>query len=109
MLSIFCENGGTEVDLRQRTADCATHIFREHNTEADLWGAKGVMGHEDEWVDIAHVVWSAVTGLCGFWDGSCDDGKCGAGILIQTFTEAFDWIPIYKQCGASAGSEFPEC
>ena len=53
------------------------HIFRE----ADSWAAKGVRGREDEWVDTAHVVWSEVTGLCVFWDGSCDNGKSGAGIL----------------------------
>ena len=29
-------------------------------------------GREDEWVDTVQVVWSEVTGLCGFWDGSCD-------------------------------------
>ena len=54
------------VDLRQRIADWATHIFREHNEEADLWAAKGVQGREDEWVDTARVVWSEVTSLCGF-------------------------------------------
>ena len=58
-------------------ADWAVHIFRE----ADSWAAKGVRGREYEWVDTAHVVWSEVTGLCVFWDGSCDNGKCGAGIL----------------------------
>ena len=52
---------------------------------ADLWAAKGVKSREDEWVDTTYVVWSEVTGLCGFWDGSCDDGKCGAGIMIQAF------------------------
>ena len=33
------------VDLRQWIADWATHIFREHNAEADLWAAEGVGGH----------------------------------------------------------------
>ena len=57
---------GRGVVLRQRVADGAVHAFREHHIEADLWAAKGVKGREDEWVDTAHVVWSEVTGLCGF-------------------------------------------
>ena len=52
---------GRGVDLRQRIADWATHIFREHNKEADLRAAKGVKGREDEWVDTVHVAWSEVT------------------------------------------------
>ena len=58
---------GCGVDLRRRVADWATHIFREHNTEADLWAGKGVKGQEDEWTDTVNVVWSEVMGLCGFW------------------------------------------
>ena len=55
------------------------HIsFRDHN-EADLWAAKGAKGHVDEWADTAHVVWSEVIGLCGFWYG------------------ALGWIPSYKK------------
>ena len=71
---------GRGVDLRQRIADWATHIFRKHNKEADLCAAAGVMGREDERADTAHVVRSEVTGLCGFLDGSCGNGN---GILIQ--------------------------
>ena len=52
---------------------------------------------------MARVVWSEVIGLCGFWDGSCDNGKCGVGILIQAFAEALGWIPIYKKCGPVVG------
>ena len=90
---------GRGVDLRQRTADWASHIFREHNKEAALWSAKGVKGRVVEWVDHAQVVWSEVTRLCRFWDGSCDNGKCGAGIMIQAFTKTLGWVPVYKKCG----------
>ena len=84
-------------------ADAWPHIFREHNTEADLWAGKGVKGQEDEWTDTVNVVWSEVTGLCGFWDGSCENGKCGAGIMIQAFTDALGWAPIHKKCGPVQG------
>ena len=47
------------MDLRQRVADWAIHIFREHNKEADASARKG------------NVVWSEVTGLYVVWDGSC--------------------------------------
>ena len=47
---------GRGVDLRQGTADWATHIFPEHNEEADLWAAKATKGREDERVDTTHVV-----------------------------------------------------
>ena len=59
---------GRGVDLRQRVADWAVHIFHEHK-EAGPWAARGVNCRQDEWVDIANVVWSEVTSLCGFWDG----------------------------------------
>ena len=31
------------------------------------------------------MVWSEVTGLCGFWGGSRRDDVCGAGMLINIF------------------------
>ena len=77
----------------KRVADWAVHIFREHNKEADLWAGKGVKGSEEEWVDTANVVWSEVTSLCDFWDGSCESGTCGAGIMIQAFTKNLGWAP----------------
>ena len=58
---------GPEVHLRQRTADWDTHVFREHNKEANLWADKGAKGRVDESVDTARVIWSEVVGLCGFW------------------------------------------
>ena len=35
---------GRGVDLRQRVADWVSHIFREHNKEADSWAGRGVQG-----------------------------------------------------------------
>ena len=96
-------------DLRHRVAEWAIHIFREHNKEADSWAAKGVKGREGEWVDIASVVWSEVTGLCGFWDGSCENGRCGAGIMIQAFTKTLGWALIHKKVRPGAGSECSGC
>ena len=57
---------GRGVDPRRRVADWAVHIFREHHKEADFWAWKGVKGREEEWTDTAKVIWSEVTGLCGF-------------------------------------------
>ena len=71
-----------------------------------VWVAKGVKGREDELVDTAHVVRSEVIGVCGFWDGSCDNGKCGTGIMIQAFTKTLGWVPIYKICGSATGQNF---
>ena len=93
---------GRGMDLRQRVADWAVHIFPEHNKEADSWAGKGIKGHE-EVVDIAHVGWSQVTGLCGFWDGRCENGTCGAGIMIQIFTKALGWVPIHQKNVALCG------
>ena len=70
-------------------------IFREHHIEADVWAGKGVKGPVGEWVDTANVVWSEVTGLCGFRDGSCESGTCGAGTVIR--------VPIHKKCGPVRG------
>ena len=52
----------------------------------------------------AHVVRSEVTRLCGFRDGSCDDGQCGAGIVIQAFTKTLGWVPINKKMWIGDGS-----
>ena len=87
---------------RPTITNWATHTLREHNREADMRAARGAKG-EDEWVDTVHVAWSEVTGLCGFWDDSCDNGKCGAGIVIQAFTESLGWVSTYKKCGPVTG------
>ena len=54
-----------------------------------FWAGKGVKRREEEWMDIAKVVWSEVAVLCVFWDGSCERRVCGAGMLIKVFTPAF--------------------
>ena len=90
-------------DLRQRVADWAVHIFRGHNKEADLWAGKGVKGREEERVDTANVVWSEVTHLCGFSDGSCERGTSSAGLMIQVFTKTLGWPPIHEKCGSVLG------
>ena len=87
-------------------ADWAVHISREHYKEADLWAGRGVKGREAEWVDTANVVWYEVTGLCGFWDGSCESGTCGGGVMIQAFTETLGWAPIHKKCGPVLGRNY---
>ena len=62
-------------------------LEKTRNFLRDRWGwafrREGAKGRVEEWVDTAHVLWSEVIGLCGFWDGSCDNGKCGAGIMIM--------------------------
>ena len=75
-----------------------------------MWAVKGVKGREDEWVDTAHVAWSEVTGLCVFWDGSCDEGKCGAGLVSQPSTKTLGWVHVHKKkMWAGNASEFPGC
>ena len=41
--------------------------------------------------------------LVDFWDGSCDNGNCGAGILIMACSGPKGWSPIYKKCGPVLG------
>ena len=91
------------MDLRKRAGGWAIHSFLEHDKDADAWAGNGVKGRVGEWVDTANVVWSEVTGLCGFWDGSCEDGTCEAGIMIQVFTKTLGWVPIHKKCGLVGG------
>ena len=91
---------GHGVDLQRRVADWAFHIFREYNREADARSGKGVKGREEEWVDTENVVWPDVTALCGFWEGSCERGTCGAGIVIQVFTKTLGWATVQKKKSA---------
>ena len=44
-----------------------------------------------------------VTGLCGFWDGSCQKGVCGPGMLMKIFTQALAWARLTKKCGPVPG------
>ena len=73
------------VDLCHRIGDWAVPIFREHNKEPDLWASFGAKGISMEWKDESAIDWTKVTGICGFWDGSCNDKVCGAGITISFF------------------------
>ena len=68
---------GHGMRLRQRTTDWVTHTFREHNEDADLWAGKGAQERAEEWVDTTRITWREVTGVCGFGDGSFDNGRCG--------------------------------
>ena len=85
------------VDLSRRTGDWAVHVFREQNTEADQWAGYGAKGREAEWVHDSTIEWAEVTGICGFWDGSCSDNICGAGITILLFTQGAGWVRRYKK------------
>ena len=79
------------------------YISFVNTAKKPIWDGKGVKGREEEWTDTANVAWSEVTGLCGFWDGSCERGVCGAGILIQVFTQALGWVTINRKCGPVPG------
>ena len=64
---------------------------------------KGAKGRVEETVDTAHVVWFEVIALCGFWDGSCDNGNCGACTMFMACSEILGWFPFYKKCGLVSG------
>ena len=96
---------GSKIRLRQRTGEWITHTFREHNKEADLWADKGEKGRVEEWVDTTRVAWPEVAGLCGFWDGSCDNGYCGSGILIMAYSDLQGWSTFYEKCGLVPGKK----
>ena len=66
-------------------------------------GWKGVKGRKEERTDTVNVDLSEVTCLCGFWDGSCERGTCGAGIMILVFTKTPGWATIHRKCGAVLG------
>ena len=60
------------IDLRRRVADWAEHYCRERvRKKADVWAGIGVRGRTEEWVANVNVVWTEVTGLCGFFDRIC--------------------------------------
>ena len=91
------------VHLSRRTGDWAVHVFREHNTEADLWAGYGAKGREAEWIHDSVIDWAEVTGICGFWDGSCSDHMCGAGITILLVTQSAGWVTRFQKCGKVKG------
>ena len=53
--------------VEKKEDDWATHIFREHNKEADARGEKGTRGMAEDWEDKVDFDWSVVSGICGFW------------------------------------------
>ena len=57
---VMAEGG---IRLRQPTTEWATHTFREHNNDADLWAGKGAKGRVEEWVDTTRFAWTKVTCL----------------------------------------------
>ena len=87
------------VDLSQRIGDWAVHICREHNKVADLSAGYGGKGHCRVWEDESAIDWTKATGMCGFWDGSCNDKVCGAGITISIFRQELGGVMRYKKCG----------
>ena len=87
--------GRKGAELSHRTGYWATHIFREHNIEADRWAGYGAKGREAGWVHDSFIDWSEVQGMCVFWHGSCNDDNCGAGIVIFLFTPKTGWIAIF--------------
>ena len=91
---------GSGLDLRRRVDDGAVHIFREHNEEADAWAERGVRGRHEEWEDVSKVVWPDVTGLCGFWDGTCRDDVRG---VDQDFHTDSGVYTSYEKCGPVPG------
>ena len=54
--------------------------------------------------DESAIDWTSVTGICGFWVGSCTDKVCGAGITISLFKQVLGWVIRNKKCGRVKGS-----
>ena len=48
---------------------------------------------------LHQIAWPEVTGLCGFWAGSCDNGNCDRGIVIMAYSDLHGWLTFYKKCG----------
>ena len=45
-----------------------------------------------------------VTGICGFWDGSCNNNMRGAGIAFLLYTRDTGWITWHKKCELVPGT-----
>ena len=56
---------GPGVHQRQRTTEWATHIFREHNMEVDVWAEKGREGTRGR--NGGHCPCRVVRGHCSLW------------------------------------------
>ena len=83
-----------------------TQTFREHRIEADQWADKGAKGRVEEWVDTTRIAGQEVTGVCGFWDGSNDNGRCGRGIVLMALSEPHGWFTFYKKRGPEPVNSF---
>ena len=92
------------VDLCQRIGEWAVHIFRELNKEAELWAGFGTKVISMEWYDESAIDWTKVTGICGFWDGSCNDKVCGANITISFFIQGLGVGYAVQKYGPVEGS-----
>ena len=44
-----------------------------------------------------------------FRDGSCDNGKCGVGVMIPACSEALGWFLLFQKMRAGGGSKLPGC
>ena len=89
---------------RQRTADWVTHIFREHNMGADLWAGKGAQERAEESVDAIRITLQEVTGVCGFSDGSFDNGKCGRSHCPHGLLGIARMVYFPQKCGPVPGN-----
>ena len=65
----------------------ATHVFREHNKDADLWVDKGAKGRVGEWVDTAPSC--VVRGHWALWvlGRHIDHGLLGSAGLVAYLQE----------------------
>ena len=91
-------SGGAAVNLRRREDDWVVHIFREHHKEARAWAEKGASGLREEREDDGDFAWSDVSGICGFWDGSCRVIGCGADMWVHVPTHALAWHAVHEKC-----------
>ena len=71
--------------------DWVVHILRE----AYAWAEQGAKIERSERVDERRMVFLHVTGICGFWDGSCWAAGCGAGMWLNVFTRALGWHNVH--------------
>ena len=55
-------------------------------------------------MDTARIAGQEVLGICGFWDGMFDNGKCGCGIVLMAFSVLHGWFSFYKKCGPVPGN-----
>ena len=72
-----------------------SHVFRQHNKEADHWANVEASGKKEIVVDKGSNVekWKTVQGFC---DGSCkENGRSGCGVVILG-VDREKWVTISK-------------